>query len=59
MNRQRQRWLEEAVSSDRGENAGHALLVKLFRLLLPGEPGHHPEQGDQLLQQQGQGEEGE
>ena len=27
MNRQRQRWLEEAVSSDRGENAGHALLV--------------------------------
>ena len=29
MNRQRQRWLEEAVLSDRGENAAHALLVTI------------------------------
>ena len=28
-------------------------------LLLPAEPGHHPQQGDQLVQQQGQREEGE
>ena len=28
MNRRRQRWLEEAVSSERGENPGHTLLVR-------------------------------